>query len=358
MDKKIKISIPEELFNKLEEEAIKNHLSLDELILRKLNKIYSDSNGGYLTNKVKNSRIDYLEKERERLLKQMYESRLFDSDQTSLYYIEKELEDFIPKTEEEKEIDEIVDKILQEKYGQGNKLFTKEKYEAAKQLLLKQTIGDILKDNPEFRPLIERLKDPKEIYDKLNSALIEKRNKAKATPEEIEASIEEGAKTIPEGIDYTSIAKEVYSKNFGESNRLFPKERLDKANEILKKASIESQKLTPSLLGKLDPYAQPEVIEASIAKGIEDAFKSMQDSSEQDTFKKPEMKEEDNEILTNDEKKELIKTMEKSNDKLSGRKYGKGAYSIIRKILDKHKEEGVVFQKKILLEIRWLRWNS
>lgn len=197
MDKEINISIPEELFNKLEEEAIKNHLSLDELILRKLNKIYSDSNGGYLTNKVKNSRIDYLEKERERLLKQMYESRLFDSDQTSLYYIEKELEDFIPKTEEEKKIDEIVDKILAEKYGEQN----------------------INKD----------IEIPKEDFE---------------------------------------------------------------------------------------------------------------------------------EILTDDEKKELIKTMEKSNDKLSGRKYGKGAYSIIRKILDKHKEEGIVFQKKILLEIRWLRWNS
>lgn len=108
--KKITISLPEELYEGLKEEATKNGFPFDELILRKLNKVFSSINefsDGFLTNKIKNSRIDYLEKERERLLKQMYEGRLYTNEQFQLECIERELKEFIPKTEEEKRIDEL-----------------------------------------------------------------------------------------------------------------------------------------------------------------------------------------------------------------------------------------------------------
>ena len=112
--KKITLSLPEELLHKLEEEAVKNQHSFDELLLRKLNKAYSDSEFGekYLTNKVKNTRIDYLEKERDRLLKQLYEGRLYSTEQFQLGCIERELEKFIPKSEEEKSLDKIIESAI------------------------------------------------------------------------------------------------------------------------------------------------------------------------------------------------------------------------------------------------------
>jgi hypothetical protein len=114
MDKKITISLPEELFCKLEEEAVKNQLPFDELLLRKLNKVYSEFEERYLTNKVKNTRIDYLEKERDRLLKQLYEGRLYSTEQFQLGCIERELEKFIPKSEEEKRLDKVTELAFDE----------------------------------------------------------------------------------------------------------------------------------------------------------------------------------------------------------------------------------------------------
>lgn len=79
------------------------------------------------------------------------------------------------------------------------------------------TVGYILKDNPEFRPLVEGLKDPKEIYSKLNSALIEKRSKPK---EEIAPPKEE-------------IIDQVLQEKYGQGNKLFSKEQYEKAKQVL-----------------------------------------------------------------------------------------------------------------------------
>jgi hypothetical protein len=87
------------------------------------------------------------------------------------------------------------------------------------------TVGSILKENPEFRPLVEGMKDPKEINAKLFKALQDKRSKVKeARPEEIEASIEKG---IEEAF----------------------KSDIKTLREELNRAKQESLKRSPSLLG-------------------------------------------------------------------------------------------------------------
>ncbi|GJQ44055.1 MAG: hypothetical protein JETCAE03_35530 [Ignavibacteriaceae bacterium] len=97
------------------------------------------------------------------------------------------------------------------------------------------TVGYILKDNPEFRPLVEGLKDPKEIYDKLNSALIEKRKKPE-TPVE-EAQVEQPKQEIKPDDIISSAIEEAFNTD------------IKALREELANAKKESLKRSPSLLG-------------------------------------------------------------------------------------------------------------